>query len=155
MKTNFGIHLDAAIKAAGLSQLQFEKSSGIRQSTVNTIINMGRRPRSDTLASITGYDWPDDNLRGVSLLIEHLRDEINRSRLGETHPKTRITIEIHDTSSADIDTVLDSLRAHAQTNPDLARMLCDLLALLDEQERPNMLAAEPRANYDAKSRPKK
>lgn len=150
MKSNLGIHIAATLQANQISQLQLSKTIGIRQSTINAIINEGSRPQPDSLAALTGYDWPEKN-SGVNLLLEHLRDEIDRARLRESHPKAHIQMKVVVTTDATIDNVIDSLRAHAQVNADVYKLLADLLTLLDDQDQQiTKIAADPRASYKTK-----
>jgi hypothetical protein len=110
-------------------------------------MNAGRRPHPDTLAAITAYPWPGKAARGVSLLIEHLRDEIDRARLRYSHPKTRIILRATGSTDADLDRDIDSLRAHAQVNPDVAHLIADLVTILNQQDRAQHLAAENSPDY--------
>jgi hypothetical protein len=82
--------------------------------------------------------------------MEHLRDEITRAQLKKSHPTARILMRSTITDRPEIDHVLDSIRAHARSNPDLLRLLSDLLIILGEQREELPLVAETEHGYKTK-----
>lgn len=151
MSSNLGIHLRVEMDNAKISQLQFAGRIGLRQSTINAIINTGARPQPDSMAAIVRYDWPERST-GINLLMEHLRDEITRAQLKKSHPTARILMRSAVTDRPEIDHVLDSIRAHARSNPDLLRLLSDLLIILGEQREELPMVAEEKAKYTVRKK---
>lgn len=130
MGSNLGIHLSAELRAQDVSQLQFAGKIGVRQSTINAVINQGARPQPGTLKAIVRYPWKEQ-CAGVTLLIEHLHDEIHRANLSTVHPETKISISTNTTRRPSLDKTLNGIHAYAEADERVECFLADLLALLD------------------------
>jgi transcriptional regulator with XRE-family HTH domain len=145
MKTrHLGAALSNLISIKKTNQIKVAEKSGVSQPAINRIIQ-GARPTPETLKLITNA-WEKKD--GIALLIEHLRDEIERS--GQLNDEINITPRDGD----DYNTLADTLISAARIDHDVRALLIDLANLINRSQTLS-IAAETGPDYKTKSKGKK
>lgn len=139
---HMGAALSNLISIKETNQSALALKAKISQPAINRLIQ-GTRPEVDTLAAIC-HVWDDENpADGITLLIEHLRDEIERANYNHE------TINIAPRDGSDkYDKLVDTLITAARIDPDIRALLQDLATLitrskLDRQLKVLDTAADP------------
>lgn len=119
---HLGTALANLISIKQISQSELSVQTKVSQPAINRLI-LGTRPEPGTLSAICQY-W-EIKSDGLSLLIEHLRDEIERANY-----KTE-SIHIEPRYDADnLTTLTETLISAARIDKDIRALLYDLGALI-------------------------
>ncbi|MDD3276780.1 MAG: helix-turn-helix transcriptional regulator [Kiritimatiellales bacterium] len=119
---HLGAALSNLISTKETNQTVLSQLSGISQPAINRLIQ-GTRPTVETLAALC-HAWKDPS-DGITLLIEHLRDEIERA----DYNHESISITPRDGSDK-YDQLADTLITAARIDPDIRALLQDLATLI-------------------------
>lgn len=131
------------------------KSAGMTPATLSRYLSgdIGR-PTESALQALTAAIMRVDPPAAVSLVVEHLRDEIERCGL----LPDAVAVKASGVSvAARCTPTCERLSMHARHRPDVAELLESLLVVLDAalvgETRAPAMVAEPRAPYGGKARP--
>jgi transcriptional regulator with XRE-family HTH domain len=137
-RTNLAKTLESERSAAGLTQHKLAKLLGISRPGYNRLEGLGRRPEPETLAIIC-RNWTDKTA-GLRVLVEHLRDEVERARFPDGTISMRVTSD-----GVDLEHVAGMLRTMHARDPELYQHIHALIhALTDSPAAADTrIAAEP------------
>ena len=152
MQTHLGRSLLYHLSRHNMKQTELARRTSLPGSSVSELISKGTRPEPASLRALCNC-WPDgaSNLR---VLIEHLRDEMNRAGHADA-------VELRPAVSTrkDVDRDIDMLARHAMLDADIAAIVRDLATLVRRaMEQPEEIiteaarAADPPALYPVRPR---
>jgi transcriptional regulator with XRE-family HTH domain len=120
--THIGRAVRAAIAATGETQTAIAQRAGLHPSAVCRIISSSRRPDVSTLRAICSPAAWRSPARAVAVLVEHLRDEIERAG----HPPAAVDMR----PAAEADDAAATLARLRRLAPDIGARVDALLAAI-------------------------
>jgi len=126
MKTSyFSMGLRRTLKELKLTQEHFAEEVGITQSAIANLMTRGTRVKTSTLMKIYTGLCEHSQEHADFLLIEHLRDEIERIGVSST----RFDVSFHNSDDPALDSALKTLKQHAGCSQPTRDMLVQMANL--------------------------
>lgn len=121
----FSLALRRTLKELGLTQEQFAKETGVTQSAIANLMTRGNRIKISTLQQIYSALSTRSREHADFLLVEHLRDEIERIGISST----RFDVSLRKSDDPTLDAALKTLSQHAHCSPATRDMLVQMAHL--------------------------